>query len=157
MSTSELLKETLEGYSLYYFIDRCFSDGNLKPTIIEEFPTDLLVVPTIAIEWGDIDGYEYELGNRDAIKERTWYLDVFAKTAIQKNELCYRIFNYLKDPVPVYNYNAGFPPTVVPAIGSLRTIKRSIRNVKAPALLYKTPEELYFRGTVTYTVVCDYY
>jgi len=118
------------------------------------FPEKLLAIPTISAEWEDIVGYPLEVGNRKVLKERTWYIDIFAKNKSQRDEFAYQIFNALDDGVPVYDYNEGFPENgVTPSrLGSLIPITRRIKNIEVNADL---TDELYYRAAVIFEAVYD--
>jgi hypothetical protein len=142
-----MYQETLEDRSIYYWLKEIFSSTPFV-NIVDEFPEEDLVIPTIAVTWDELTGYEFELGNRELMKERTWYLDIFAANKTQKDEFAYKIFNELNNGVPVYDYNQGFPPEVTPdRIGTLIPVTRRIRNIKVEV---DEPEDLYYRAVLLF-------
>lgn len=106
------------------------------------------------MEWDTITGLQGELGNRKTVKERVWYIDVFAKNKAQRDEFAYKIYNDLDDGIVIYNYNEGFPEQgASPSkLGSLIAIERKIQNVK---ILPELVDELYYRAVIIFTTVTD--
>lgn len=157
-----IFQERLEDQSLYYWLKEKFATTPFV-NIVDGFPEDTnLTLPTVSVEWEDIEGVNFELGNRKTLKERVWYIDVFAVNKSQRDDFVYKIYNDLDDGVPVYNFNLGFPtenqaPYTYPThIGTLVPRTRRIRN-----LHYQddpnsdTNEILYFRAVVIATLVYD--
>jgi len=141
----------------YWVEDVVFPDIASFLTVVDEFPEELLTLPTIAVDWKDIDVKPNELGNRYGIDLRVWMLDIFAKNKSQRDEYSYRIKNYLQaNSIPVYDYDEGFPPDVSPSqIGYLSANQIRVRKVQVlPELV---GENLYYRSTVyfvgTYTPI----
>lgn len=115
-----MYRERKENLSIVYYLRDLFSDVS-GIDVVDAFPTEPLTVPTISSEAGRIDGLRFELGNRDFQQERVWFIDIFVKNKSQRDEFSFRIINAIKDPIPVYDYDEGFPPTVSPSqIGILR-------------------------------------
>ena len=148
-----MYQERLEDLSIYYWIKNKFTDYPFI-TIVDGFPDQTLVIPSISVEWEELEGMELELGNRRTIKERLFYIDVFAKNKSQRDEFAYKIYNDLDDGIPVYNYNEGFPENgVTPSrLGALRPLSRRVRKIGVDASLV---DELYFRAVVILTAVYD--
>lgn len=116
-------------------------------TIVDGFPEGDLVLPTIAVEAGKIDVVEFEMGNRVGLRVRRWYIDIYANNKSQRDEFGYRLLDVLKDGIPVYNYDEGFPPTVTPSnIGHLQVLSKSYNPIKISA---DVVEKLYYRATVS--------
>lgn len=141
--------ERKQDISVIYFLRSLFADAPFI-TIVDEFPTDSLVIPTIALETDTIDYVNYEIGNRNFLQYRTWYFNVFADNKSQRDEYSYRIVNALKNPISVYDYDLGFPPTVVPKLGSLMTDRLSTKPIQ---IFPEQTEKLYYRSVtelVTY-------
>lgn len=136
----------LEDLSMLYFIKGIFSDASNLITVVDSFPEQILTVPTISVDAGRLDEYEFELGNRDLLRARTWYIDIFAKNKSQRDDFGYRILDQSKNGINVYDYNEGFPPLVTPSrIEHLRVVSKSYEPV--PVMLEEN-EGLYFRGQV---------
>jgi hypothetical protein len=114
---------------------------------VDGFPEGDLILPTIAVEAGRIDVEEYELGNRDGSRIRQWFIDIYAKNKSQRDEFGYRLLDVLKNGIPVYDYNEGFPPDVsLTQIGALVVLAKSYNPIK---VLAQVSEILYYRATIT--------
>lgn len=141
-----MYKERLEDLSIYYWLKSKFSDASYI-RIVDGFPEGDLVLPTIAVEAGRIDVQEYEMGNRDGLRVRRWFIDIYASNKSQRDEFGYRLLNELKNGIPVYNYNEGFPPSVAPTkIGALQILAKSYDPIRINA---DVVEKLYYRATVS--------
>lgn len=134
-----------EDLSVYYFLKEVFSD--IAFLVIEDsYPEKILRVPTIAVDAGKIQEDHYELGNRDRLRMRTWYLDIFGKTKPQTDDFGYRILDRTKDGINIYDYDEGFPPDVNPTkIGHMDIL--SIIYEPIPVILDEN-ENSYFRGQI---------
>jgi hypothetical protein len=145
-----MLKERLDDLSVYYYIKDLFTATPFI-NIEDGFPVENLTIPTVSIEAKRIDTMEFQLGSRNRIQIRAWYIDVFAQNKSQRDEIAYTILNALEECIPVYNYNEGFPPSVSPSqLGCLETqdIRMDIIRVM-PQLV----NELYYRATVMFTAI----
>lgn len=135
----------MEDLSVYYFVKDKFSSSSFVQ-IVDGFPEQDLKTPTISIEAGKIDVKEYELGNRDGLRVRRWYIDIFAKNKSQRDEFGYKLLNELKNGIPVYNYNEGFPPDVSPTkVGALQILSKTYDPVLVDS---KISELLKYRASV---------
>lgn len=142
--------ERIQDLSIFYDL------RNLLPTfitIVDGFPGSetsvdpKLVLPTVSIDSLDLSPVPFELGSLDKTK-RFWAIDVFAKNKSQRDDFTYTIFNHLKDSViPVYNYDLGFPPIIVPQIGYL--ISENI-NAKPIYVFKDLVQDLYWRSRITF-------
>lgn len=138
--------ERLEDLSIFYFLKNEFSSNSFI-TVVDGFPEGDLSLPTVAIEAGRIDVQPYEMGNRDGLRVRRWYIDIYAKNKSQRDEIGYRLLNELKNGISVYNYNEGFPPSVSPTkIGVLQVLAKSYNPIKIDA---DVVEKLYYRATLS--------
>lgn len=148
-----MYQERKEDLSVVYWLKDNFASSSFV-TIVDAFPEEDLQLPTISVEWDTIDGYQAELGNRKTVKERVFYIDVFAKNKSQRDEFAYKIYNDLDDGIPVYNYDEGFPEQgVTPTrLGCLIPLHRKIQNIK---ILPELVDELYYRAVVIFTAVYD--
>jgi hypothetical protein len=146
-------QERLEDLSVVYWLKDKFSSSGFV-TIVDAFPEDTLVLPTISVEWDTIEGYQWEIGNRKVMKERVWFVDIFAKNKSQRDEFAYKVFNDLDDGITVYNYNEGFPEQggTPSRLGCLNILNRKVRNIEVDADLV---DELYYRATVIFTAAYD--
>lgn len=135
----------LEDLSVYFFIKNMFQDVSFI-NIVDSFPDEILNVPTISIDAGKVREESFELGNRDKVRIRTWYIDIFAKNKSQRDDFGYRILDQSKNGINVYDYNEGFPPEVTPSrIEHLQVLSISYEPI--PVMLEES-EKLYFRGQV---------
>ena len=107
-----MYKERKEDLSVFKFLKDSFSDVSFVK-IVDEFPDDKLVVPSVSVTAGPITYAQYELGNDDFYERRTWYFDVFTRDKNQRNEYAYRISERLRNSViQVYDFGVSFtnPP-----------------------------------------------
>jgi hypothetical protein len=148
--TDLILPERNEDFSIYYWLNEKFPD---VVSIVKSFPTKLLSTPTISISWENIKGYPLEIGNREVLKERLWYFDVFASNETQRDDICYKLFNDLTNGIPVKDYNSGFPPLVVnqTQINTLVPVEREIRNLHEYIETVDEHETQYYRAVVLFT------
>ena len=141
-----MLVYRLEDLSMFYFIKNMFQDLASFIEIVDSFPEQILTIPTISIDAGRIKEELFELGDRDKVRIRTWYIDIFAKNKSQRDDFGYRILAESKNGIGVYDYNEGFPPLVTPSkIGHMGILAISYEPV--PVMLAEN-ENLYFRGQV---------
>lgn len=134
-----------EDLSVYYFIKGVFS---LAPSIsIEDgFPEKLLTIPTVSIEAGKLSEEYFEIGNRDRLRIRTWFIDIFANNKSQRDDFGYKILDESDNGINIYDYDEGFPPNSSPTkIGHMDILSKSYEPI--PVLLDEN-EKLYFRGQV---------
>ncbi len=149
---SNLYIERLEDLSLIYLIKDSFASVVGLP-IEDGFPTSSLIIPSIAIEAGKIKIQDFELGNRDGLRYRKWYIDVFAKTKGQRDDFGYKVLNDLRDGILVYDYNMGFPPSATPPVIEHMNVKsREMDVIKIDSNLV---DKLYYRATITIVAVND--
>ena len=135
----------LEDLSMYFFIKDMFSDVSFI-NVVDSFPEEILTIPTISIDAGRIKEELFEVGNRDRVRIRTWYIDVFAKNKSQRDDFGYRILDQSNNGINVYDYNEGFPPDVTPSRIEHFDIL-SISYEPVPVMLDEV-EPKYFRGQV---------
>ena len=145
--------ERKEDLSVYYFLIDKFSDVPFVE-IEDGFPDGKpLKLPTVSVEAGKIDVVEFEMGNRDGIRVRKWYIDVYAVNKSQRDEFGYRLLDALKDGIPVYNYDEGFPPSVTPTReGTLIVDSKSFNPIRINA---DVSGKLYYRATVSFVAQND--
>lgn len=136
----------LEDRSVYFFVkDVVFSGYTMN--VVDSFPQDTnLTIPTIAVDSAKVKEEPYELGNRDKLRTRNWYIDIFARNKQQADDLGYMILENTKNGINVYDYNVGFPPTVTPPrIEHMEILADSYEPI--PVMLDEV-ESKYFRGQV---------
>jgi hypothetical protein len=141
-----VLQERLEYLSIYYYLQNLFSGTTI--TVEDGFPDKILTLPTVSLETRVIDARNYELGNKERIQFSSWYIDVFAQTKTQRDEITHLIRHALESCIPVYDYSQGFPPTVIPQIGCLdvSTIRSDWIRVM-PQLV----DKMYYRTSTSFT------
>jgi hypothetical protein len=138
--------ERKKDLSVYYWLKDLFAGTPV--TVVDEYPEDKLIVPSICPEIGEIAKVPKEMGNRHGNTVRTWFIDIYAKNKTQRNEMMYKVMTELEDGIPIYNYDEGYPPTVSPTqIGCLdnSNIRSTIITV-LPELV----ETLYWRAQVSF-------
>jgi hypothetical protein len=143
----------LEDLSVFYFIKNIFSDLAEFIEVVDSFPEQILRIPTISIDAGKLKEELYELGDRDRIRIRTWYIDIFAKNKSQRDDFGYTILGASKDGINVYDYNEGFPPENSPArVNHMDILSRSYEPI--PVMLDEG-EKLYYRGQIIFVTQND--
>jgi hypothetical protein len=136
--------------SIYYWLTELFNDAPFIK-VVDGFPTEDLSLPTIALENEFIEARVFELGNRQRIHPRIFFIDIFAADKSQRDEYAYRIVDALEENIPVYDYDEGFPNDVAPAkIGTLEVDEITIKIIKViPGLT----EKLFYRSVVQFSAV----
>lgn len=107
---------------------------------------DELVLPSVAIESGRIVELPLELGNKDGIKEQIWYIDVFAKSKQQRDDLADLVYENLPVYIPVNDYEQGFPDPQPPRMGKLTIVRKERNTMVVPGDLL---EKLYWQGRIS--------
>lgn len=144
-----ILQERIEDLSVYYFLVNSFASTSFIK-VVDGFPKQVLTVPTISVEWESLESIHYEIGSRDTLKQRIWYIDVFANNKSQRDDITYTIVELLENPIPVYNYNEGF--TSPSRLGALIPMTVSAQNtVPLPELI----EEEHYRATIKFVATYD--
>jgi hypothetical protein len=134
-----------EDLSVNYWIKDMFQDVAFL-TVVDSFPDQTITVPTVSIEAGKLKEELFEIGNRDKVRIRRWYIDIFAKNISQRDDMGYRILDQSKNGINIYDYNEGFPPDVSPSkIGHMDIMGISYEPI--PVFLQEH-ENLYYRGQV---------
>lgn len=110
-----------EQLSIYYWLTDLFPSF---VHVVDEFPTDDLTLPTIAIITNRVRATAFELGGAD-LDKRNWAIYVFAQNSGQRDDYLGLIHRSLESNICVYNYDEGFPPSVSPSqVGSLYVEER---------------------------------
>ena len=138
--------ERKKDLSYYYWLKDLFS--TLPITVVDEFPEDNLKVPSVCIENGDVIIIPKEMGNRHGTRLRGWYIDVYAKNKVQRNEIAFKIIDALEESIPVYDYDEGFPPDVSPTkIGCMNNDNIQMNTIR---VLPELVEVLYWRVQISF-------
>lgn len=104
-----------EDLSIYFFLKFLDIDGKQLGNIAtirdgypyNEIEESALVLPTVSIEASmTSDEGVGELGA--SWFRRTWAIDIFAQTDVQRDELADRIFQALNVALPIRDYSGGF-------------------------------------------------
>jgi len=138
--------ERKQDLSVYYFIQNLYIDAPFIK-IVDDFPVNSLTIPTIAVEADVINTMPFEMGNRKRIQLRTWYFDFFTENKAQRDEYGYRLLNALEQPIPVYDYDLGFPPAVVARLGTFNVDELQLSPIAVDSDL---SEKLYYRAVLKY-------
>lgn len=136
----------LEDLSMNFWVRDIFSPfPNIA--IVNEYPEQLLIVPTISVVNGKLIEDLFEMGNRDTgVRTRRWFIDVFALNVSQRDDFCYKILSETTDGINVYDYNEGFPPSASPSlINHLDVISKQFTPIPSNRSLN---ENLYYRGQI---------
>jgi len=119
--------ERKQELSIYYWLEDLFLGTGVD--IVDAYYDGDLEVPRVAIVGGDIGSSPLELGGTDKY-DRVWYLEIYASTKQQRDEIGYRIFGKLRADggLEVYDYDEGFPPDVSPSsLGWLDILRHQYR------------------------------
>jgi hypothetical protein len=140
--------EKKQDYSVYHWMKSLFSDAPFV-TVVDEFPSQLLTVPTVSIESRVLHLIRFELGDREGIKPRVFYINIFAQNKTQRDDFGYRIIHALEDGIPVYDYEEGFPENgATPAVIGLM----SAEDIKLEwvRVVPEFTEKMYWRAIVSF-------
>jgi len=144
--------ETKEDISVLAFVKALFTTETFV-TVVDEYPSTELTIPTVSVEQGDTILAEYEMGNRSGRRVRQYIVNVFAANKSQRDDFSYRVVNALENGIIVYNYNEGFPPEVTPSVlEHLNVVSRRIIPIE---VLPELVEKLYFRSMVKFVATND--
>jgi len=128
---------------IYWLKDKLTGTG---VEVLDGFPEGDFNIPSVAVEWDNLDTYELELGSKERVVIRGWWIDIFAVTKTQKDEIVYKLLDDIEEEINVYNYNEGFPPSVSPTkTGVLKIVVLKAKNIK---VFPELTEKLYHRATV---------
>lgn len=140
-------QQSNEDFSVYYYMKNLFTPMNIL--VVDEFPVQNLVIPSVAVEADTISPTTFELGNSKRIYYRVFYIDYFAVNKTQRQQMGYTILRSLEETIPVYDFNGGFFPDANPTqIGCLEILDIEQQRILIdPELVSK----LYYRGKITFT------
>jgi hypothetical protein len=133
----------LEDLSVNYWVRDIFIPYG-QVNIVDEFPDTIVEIPTVSVVEGKLYEEEFELGNRDGIRIRKWFIDVFANTKSQRKDFGYKILAEAKNGINVYDYNEGFPPNASPSLINHLTV--TSRTFDPIPVIRSLNEKLYYRG-----------
>lgn len=140
-------QERKEDLSVVYWLKDLFFD-NTFINVKDGYPDEDIVLPSVVVDAESLVPVQFQLGDRTRINDRTWYIDIYAKTKTQRDEIGYRILHALEDGIPVYDYDQGFPPDVSPAsLGSLEIGDIRMTIIKILPELVST---MYYRATISF-------
>lgn len=133
--------------SVYYFIKGILA-AYPSINVVDAYPMQNLVLPTVSVEWDDITIVPLEQGNRIGTRDMMWSIDILANNKDQRDEIASVILDNIETGIPVYNYDEGFPPTVSPTqIGLLTVYDITASPIRIfPELV----EKLYWRITINF-------
>jgi len=140
--------ETKKDLAVYYFTKDLFTDvDGIK--IVDEFPKQLLELPTISIEASTLDASQLlQMGDTERIIIRTWYIDIFAANKAQRDEYAYRILSALEGKICVFDYDEGFPPQALTQLGCLQPEQIRLEIIR---ILPELVDKLYYRSSISFT------
>lgn len=131
--------------SIIYWLKGLYESRGI--TVLDGFPESEFVVPSISVEWKDIDTYQLQLGSYDRNLIRSWYIEVFAVSKTQKDEIVFNLLDETETTIDVYDYDQGYPPVSVPKIGVLDIIALKANNIQ---VFPELTEKMYYRATVNF-------
>ena len=112
-------------------------------------PSGDIALPAVAVERQPIVLRPFELAGAN-LAHYFYIVDVYGKNKAQRDDIAYQIQTDLdSNNVKVYNYDAGFPPVVVPHIGTL-VLTGEVRNTVVYVFPDLSPNE-YWRAIVDFT------
>ena len=119
--------ERKQELSIYYWLEDLFTGTGVD--IVDSYYDGDLEIPRVAIVGGDIGSTLHELGGAERY-DRVWYLEIFANTKQQRDEIGYKIFGQLRTDggMKIYDYDEGFPPAVSPSsLGWMDALRHQYR------------------------------
>lgn len=149
---TEMTNSKLEELSIVYWLKNLLASFPTI-TVVKGYPKTILNPPIISVDWNNLTGDFVELGNRQVLKERTWYFGIFALSEDQREDIGYFLFDNMEDPIKVYDYNQGLPPVVVPDINYLVPLRKTVTKIEIPDNISDTEEKQIFRSVVTLVTV----
>jgi len=147
--------ERKQDLSIYYYLkDEILIPPYDTVLVVDGYPEQDLVIPSVAVVNQTLTIEPFELGNRRGQRIRVWNIDVFAANKAQRDEISSIIINGLEDiRIAVYDYDEGFPPTVSPTqLGVLIPSNIEILTIRIfPDLV----EKLYWRSSIRFLTEYD--
>lgn len=142
---------TKQDLAVTQFLKELFSSAP-SVDILDSYPDVPLEIPCIVVDLDNIDTYTREMGTRELGRIRTWYIDIYATSKIQRDEMSYMILDALENKINVYDYDQGFPPTVIPKIGVLDPDDIQLKVLK---VLPDLTERMYYRAVIIFTAIYE--
>jgi hypothetical protein len=140
--------ERKKDLSIYYWLVDLFSDASFV-SIKDGFPMEDLSIPTVAVEGGNIKLEPFEMGNRNRIFERIWFIEIFAKNKSQRDDFGYRVLSALENVIPVYDFDEDITPPPLPTqLGVLDPLVVEMTPIK---IFPEMTEKLYYRNSIYFT------
>jgi hypothetical protein len=136
--------------SLVYWLQDLLKDSPFI-NIVSEYNDVELSVPCVAVETDRTMGSPYQLGDRELLLTRKYFIDIYAKNITQRNDYAYKIMNELKNPIPVYDYDDG-----IVSPDRLGTLLLSSIYIDPIKVLPELVSEMHYRSMIVYTAVYDY-
>lgn len=153
--TIPMVIERLQDLSVYYKVKEIFAPYPFV-TVVDEFPTGEFKkgdLPLVSVEGLSFTSRSFELGNPLLQNHRMWKINVFSDNNTQRSDLLYFLNANIQVAIPVYDYNEGFPPTVVDQtqLGALGVPSTTTEVIRVHSQLVTT---LYWRGELE--IVTEY-
>lgn len=136
--------------SVYFWLKDIFSTAPFV-NIVDAFPSELLKLPTIAVEVLAYELEPLEMGTRQLNDRNIHFtVEIFAETKTQRDDYAYLIMDNLEERIPVYDFNYGFPPTASPPqIGVLLPYNIKYTPIK---VFPELTDKMYWRGQIYFFV-----
>jgi len=141
--------ERKQDLSIFYWLqDEVLVSPYNTVLVVDGFPEQNLVIPSVAIVNQTLSIDPFELGNRRGQRTRAWSIEVFAANKAQRDEISSIIINELEDNrVAVRDYDEGFPPVAATQLGTLIPSDIEIVTIRIfPELV----EKLYWRSSIRF-------
>jgi hypothetical protein len=143
-----MILDIKQNLSVYYYIKDTLS-GYPSIHVTDDYPDAELILPSVSVIGNDIFSKPLELGNRRGNRNRVWDIEIFGANKNQRDELASVILDIVEDYIPVYDYDQGFPPNVVPQIGTLKIKPDTL--VATPIRIFPDlVERLYWRESIKF-------
>ena len=133
--------------AVWYWLQGLFSDVPAVK-ILDSFPAENLEIPCISVDLHTISRKDFEIGNRKGLHDIMWNIDIFTENKAQRDAYAFRILSALDEKIDVYDYDAGFPPSVSPPkMGCLLPSNVKLEIIK---IFPELTEMLYYRSNVNF-------
>jgi len=146
-------RERKEDLSIYHWLKSLFS-ATPYINIVDGFPTTALTastLPVISVDYRRMMAVHFEVGNKERLGNRIWYIDVFAKNKTQRDEIAYTILHALEESIPVYDYDESFTLDTPPLTRLGCLMIGDEVELEVIEIMPELVETLYFRERVTFT------
>jgi len=139
--------ERKQDLSIYYWLTSFLGPLYSAIKVVDGFPTEPIVTPSVSIDGENIRLSPFQLGDRRGRRKRVWIIDVYAKNKAQRDEITSEIIDTLENGITVYDYDSGFPPVVVPQLGILMPYEIDATPVH---MFEQMMEHLYWRESIRF-------